>query len=160
MTMQRQGIPVQDVIRHALRMIESQAREKGITLQADLPADIPAVGIDPDRMQQVFLNLYLNALGAMETGGMLSVALTELPDGRMRIEVRDTGIGIAPQDLGRIFDPYFTTKPSGTGLGLAIVQKIIDAHGGEIQVASTPGQGTTVTILLPAKNQEQGVDNF
>jgi two-component system sensor histidine kinase HydH len=156
MTMQRQEIHVQDVIRQALRMIETQAREKGITLQADLPAGIRAAGIDPDRMQQVFLNLYLNALGAMETGGMLSVALTELPEGRIRIEVRDTGVGIAPQDLGRIFDPYFTTKPSGTGLGLAIVQKIIDAHGGEIQVESTPVQGTTVTILLPAKNQEQG----
>ena len=149
MTMQRQETHVQDIIRHALRMIETQAREKGITLQADLPADIPAAGIDPDRMQQVFLNLYLNALGAMETGGMLSVALTELPKGRIRIEVRDMGVGIAPQDLGRIFDPYFTTKPSGTGLGLAIVQKIIDAHNAEIQVASTPGQGTRFTILLP-----------
>ncbi|PKN60529.1 MAG: histidine kinase, partial [Deltaproteobacteria bacterium HGW-Deltaproteobacteria-11] len=156
MTMQRQEITVQDVIRHALQMIETQAREKEITLQADLPADIPAAGIDPDRMKQVFLNLFLNALGAMETGGILSVALTELPDGCVRIEVRDTGVGIAPQDLGRIFDPYFTTKPSGAGLGLAIVQKIIDAHNAEIHVASTPGQGTTVTILLPAKNQEQG----
>ncbi len=156
MTMQRQETHVQTIIQHAMRMIETQAREKGITLQADLPADIPAAGIDPDRMKQVFLNLYLNALGAMETGGMLSVALTELPGERIRIEVRDTGVGIAPQDLGRIFDPYFTTKPSGAGLGLAIVQKIVDAHGGEIRVESTPGQGTTVTILLPAKNQEQG----
>jgi two-component system sensor histidine kinase HydH len=154
--MQRQETHVRTIIQHALRMIETQAREKGITLQADLPADIPAAGIDPDRMIQVFLNLYLNALGAMETGGMLSVALTELPGERIRIEVRDTGVGIAPQDLGRIFDPYFTTKPSGAGLGLAIVQKIVDAHGGEIRVESTPGQGTTVTILLPAKNQEQG----
>jgi two-component system sensor histidine kinase HydH len=152
MTMQRQEVSIQDIIRHALRMIEAQAREKGITLQADLPTEIPAAGIDADRMKQVFLNLYLNALGAMETGGMLSVALTGMTDGRMRIEVRDTGVGIAPQDLGCIFDPYFTTKPSGAGLGLAIVQKIIDAHGGEIQVASTPGQGTTITILLPAEN--------
>lgn len=160
MTMQRQEVSIQDIIRHALRMVETHARETGVVLQADLPADIPATGIDPDRMKQVFLNLFLNALSALETGGMLSVAMTELPDGRIRIEVRDTGVGIAPQDLGRIFDPYFTTKPSGAGLGLAIVQKIIDAHNAEIQIASTPGQGTTVTILLPAKNQEQGVDNF
>jgi two-component system sensor histidine kinase HydH len=152
MTMQRQKTPVQTIIRHALRMIETQAREKRITLQADLPADIPAAGIDPDRMKQVFLNLFLNALGAMEDGGRLSVALAELPGERIRIEIRDTGVGIAPEDLGRIFDPYFTTKPSGAGLGLAIVQKIVDAHGGEIQVESTPGQGTTVTILLPAEN--------
>ncbi len=160
MTMQRQEIHVQDVIRHALRMIETQAREKGIVLQADLPVDIPAVSIDPDRMHQVFLNLYLNALGAMETDGLLSVSLKKLSDGRIRIEVRDTGVGIALQDLGRIFDPYFTTKPSGAGLGLAIVQKIIDAHNAEIHIASKPGQGTTATILLPAKNQEQGVDNI
>jgi two-component system sensor histidine kinase HydH len=152
MTMQRQEVSIQDIIRHALRMIEAQAREKGITLQADLPAEIPAAGIDADRMKQVFLNLYLNALGAMEDGGLLSVVLAELPGEHIRIEIRDTGVGIAPEDLGRIFDPYFTTKPSGTGLGLAIVQKIVDAHGGEIQVASAPGQGTTVTILLPAEN--------
>jgi len=152
MTMQRQEVSIQDIIRHALRMIETQAREKGITLQSDLPAEIPAAGIDADRMKQVFLNLYLNALGAMEDGGLLSVVLAELPGEHIRIEIRDTGVGIAPEDLGRIFDPYFTTKPSGTGLGLAIVQKIVDAHGGEIQVESTPGQGTTVTILLPAEN--------
>ncbi len=96
----------------------------------------------------------------METGGVLSVTLTELPDERMRIEVRDTGVGIAPQDLGRIFDPYFTTKPSGTGLGLAIVQRIIDAHNAEIHVASAPDQGTTITILMPAKNQKQGGGKF
>lgn len=155
-TMQRREISIQEIMRHALRMIEAQADEKGITVQADLAADIPAVCVDPDRMQQVFLNLYLNALGAMESGGLLSAALKETPAGRIRIEIRDTGAGIAPQDLGRIFDPYFTTKPTGTGLGLAIVQKIIDAHNAEIQVASTPGRGTTVTILLPAINQEQG----
>ena len=160
MTMQRQEVSIQDIIRHALRMIETQAREKGITLQSDLPANIPAVGIDADRMKQVFLNLFLNALSAMETGGMLSVALTKLPDRRIRIEVRDTGVGIAPQDMGRIFDPYFTTKPSGAGLGLAIVQRIIDAHNAQIHVASTPGQGTTVTVLMPAKYQEQGGGKF
>ena len=160
MTIQRQEVSIQDVIRHTLHMIEAQAGEKGIIVQADLPADIPAACIDTDRIQQVFLNLFLNAMGAMETGGMLSVAMTELHDERMRIEVRDTGVGIAPQDLGRIFDPYFTTKPSGTGLGLAIVQRIIDAHNAEIHVASAPDQGTTITILMPAKNQKQGGGKF
>ena len=97
----------------------------------------------------MFLNLYLNAIGAMEGGGILSVALLSMTDRRIRIEVRDTGVGIDPKDLDRIFDPYFTTKSSGTGLGLAIVQKIIEAHRGEIQVASTPGLGTTVSVILP-----------
>ena len=151
MTMHRQETPIQGIIRHALRMTEAQAREKGITIHLDLP-DLPSVSIDPDRMKQVFLNLYLNALSAMENGGVLSVTAVKVSGGHIRVEVRDTGVGIAADDLGRIFDPYFTTKPSGAGLGLAIVQKIVEAHGGEIQVSSARGQGTTVTISLPAES--------
>ena len=149
MTMNRRETAIQTVIQHALRMIESQAREKGVVIQIELQADVAAVMIDPDRIKQVFLNLYLNAIGAMEGGGILSVALFSMTDRRIRIEVRDTGVGIDPKDLDRIFDPYFTTKSSGTGLGLAIVQKIIEAYRGEIQVASTPGLGTTVSVILP-----------
>ena len=149
MTMNRRETAIQTVIQHALRMIESQAREKGVVIQTELQADVAAVLIDPDRIKQVFLNLYLNAIGAMEGGGILSVALLSMTDRRIRIEVRDTGVGIDPKDLDRIFDPYFTTKSSGTGLGLAIVQKIIEAYRGEIQVASTPGLGTTVSVILP-----------
>lgn len=149
MTMNRRETAIQTVIQHALRMIESQAREKGVVIQTELQADVAALLIDPDRIKQVFLNLYLNAIGAMEGGGILSVALFSMTDRRIRIEVRDTGVGIDPKDLDRIFDPYFTTKSSGTGLGLAIVQKIIEAHRGEIQVASTPGLGTTVSVILP-----------
>jgi two-component system sensor histidine kinase HydH len=149
MTMNRRETAIQTVIQHALRMIESQAREKGVVIQTELQADVAAVLIDPDRIKQVFLNLYLNAIGAMEGGGILSVALLSMTDRRIRIEVRDTGVGIDPKDLDRIFDPYFTTKSSGTGLGLAIVQKIIEAHRGKIQVASTPGLGTTVSVILP-----------
>jgi two-component system sensor histidine kinase HydH len=149
MTMNRQANPVQTVVRHALRMIEGEAREKGIAVEADLPDGVVPLSIDPDRIKQVFLNLFLNALGAMEKGGVLSVHLSEQPDRYVRIEVRDTGSGIDPKDLGRIFDPYFTTKPSGTGLGLAIVQKIVEAHGGAVHAASAPGRGTTVSVLLP-----------
>ena len=155
MTMNRRETAIQTVIQHALRMIESQAREKGVVIQTELQADVVAVLIDPDRIKQVFLNLYLNAIGAMEGGGILSVALFSMTDRRIRIEVRDTGVGIDPKDLDRIFDPYFTTKSSGTGLGLAIVQKIIEAHRGEIQVASTPGLGTTVSVILPEGDSER-----
>jgi two-component system sensor histidine kinase HydH len=155
MTMNRRETAIQTVIQHALRMIESQAREKGVVIQTELQADVVAVLIDPDRIKQVFLNLYLNAIGAMEGGGILSVALLSMTDRRIRIEVRDTGVGIDPKDLDRIFDPYFTTKSSGTGLGLAIVQKIIEAHRGEIQVASTPGLGTTVSVILPEGDSER-----
>jgi len=149
MQMHRQETPVQIILRQALRVIETQALKQGITIEADLPSDLPEVRIDADRMKQVFLNLYLNALGAMGKGGVLFVSASELPGRIVQIEIRDNGTGIASGDLGRIFDPYFTTKPSGTGLGLAIVQKIVEAHGGEIKVVSLPGQGTTVSILLP-----------
>jgi two-component system sensor histidine kinase HydH len=155
MTMNRRETAIQTVIQHALRMIESQAREKGVVIQTELQADVAALLIDPDRIKQVFLNLYLNAIGAMEGGGILSVALLSMTDRRIRIEVRDTGVGIDPKNLDRIFDPYFTTKSSGTGLGLAIVQKIIEAHRGEIQVASTPGLGTTVSVILPEGDSER-----
>ena len=116
----------------------------------EIAPDLPPVLVDPDRMTQVFLNLFLNALAAMERGGVLSVGLA-LQDGRtLRITVGDTGTGIRKEDLGRVFDPYFTTKPSGTGLGLAIVHRIIESHGGEIRLESEPGRGTVFTILLPA----------
>ena len=155
MTMNRQPTPVQMVVRHALRMIESEAREKGVSVSADLPEDVAPLHIDPDRIKQVLLNLFLNALGAMQTGGMLSVILSEQPDRLVRLEVRDTGTGIDAKDIERIFDPYFTTKPSGTGLGLAIVQKIVEAHSGTVHAASVPGRGTTVSLLLPRSGERE-----
>jgi two-component system sensor histidine kinase HydH len=91
----------------------------------------------------------------METGGTLTVSLIRDEHRMIRIDISDTGKGIAAEDLGRIFDPYFTTKPTGTGLGLAIVYKIIEAHGGEIRVSSTIGSGTTVSIYLPAIQKRQ-----
>ncbi len=111
---------------------------------------IKEVRIDTDRIRQVLLNLYLNAIEAMENEGALSVELRQDDDtGRFRIIVSDSGTGIKNEDLPHLFDPYFTTKPSGTGLGLAIVHKIIESHGGEISVESRYGEGATVTIRLP-----------
>lgn len=139
-----------ELVRNTLRTIEGQAQEKGVDLRADLPADVTEAAIDPDRMTRVFLNLFLNALAAMDKGGVLSVSIARQDDRTLRATVSDTGAGIRGEDIGRIFEPYFTTKPSGTGLGLAIVQRIVEAHGGEIGLASEPGKGTTFTILLPA----------
>jgi len=107
------------------------------------------VFIDPDKIKQVLLNLYLNAIGAMEHGGSLGVTLYPQSDGMVRIDISDTGTGIDETNLPRIFDPYFTTKPSGTGLGHAIVHRIVEAHEGEIRVESKPEKGTTVSVFLP-----------
>jgi len=147
--MKRERKAVEPAIRHSLKVIEGQAREKGISVHADLPPGIPEAMFDQDRIEQVLLNLYLNALGAMEAGGVLLVTLSRETGRRVGITVSDTGSGIRPEDIPRIFDPYFTTKPSGTGLGLAIVHKIMEAHDGEVRVESEPGKGTRISVYLP-----------
>jgi two-component system, NtrC family, sensor histidine kinase HydH len=109
------------------------------------------VTLDPDKMKQVLLNLYLNALEAMEKNGTLTVDIRDAPSDTVEIAVSDTGAGIKKADLAHVFDPYFTTKPSGTGLGLAIVHKIIESHGGEIRVESREGEGTRFVVSLPVQ---------
>jgi len=156
LVMNRQETAVEPILRHTLKMIEGQAREKGVTFRTEFPTGTPVVSLDSDKMIQVFLNLTLNALNAMEMGGILSVTLLR-PDPRtIRVDVADTGTGIAKEQLTRIFDPYFTTKPSGTGLGLAIAQRIVEAHGGTINVVSELGKGTVFSVLLPCRETAAG----
>ena len=152
MELKKKATDLAGLLRHALGTIEGQARERGIAVQSHLPPGLPGVFIDPDRMTQVFLNLFLNALAAMDRGGDLTVGIALQDDDALRVSVADTGTGIRKDDLGRVFDPYFTTKPSGTGLGLAIVHRIVEAHGGEIRLESEPGKGTTFTLLLPVRD--------
>ncbi len=146
----KKSVSIKEIIRHSLKMVENQAGWKSIGIRTDLPGEDQMVMLDQDRVMQVLLNLYLNAFSAMEHGGVLSVGAS-LSDGTIRVEIKDTGTGIAKEDIGRIFDPYFTTRPSGTGLGLSIVHKIIEAHGGEITVSSIKGEGTTIAVYLPLK---------
>jgi two-component system sensor histidine kinase HydH len=150
MSVRKKPTSIQTVIQHSLKMIERDAQAKNINIRTNLSPEMEKVSIDPDRMNQVFLNLYLNGIEAMEDGGTLSVDLYPDQDGRqIKIAVSDTGIGINKEDLVHVFDPYFTTKQSGTGLGLAIVHKIIESHKGEVSVESEAGKRTTVTIILP-----------
>jgi two-component system sensor histidine kinase HydH len=152
MSVRKKPTSIQTVIQHSLKMIERDAQAKNINIRTHLSPDIQEVSIDPDRINQVFLNLYLNGIEAMEDGGTLSVDLyPEEGAKQIKISVSDTGTGINKEDLVHIFDPYFTTKQSGTGLGLAIVHKIIESHKGEVKVESEPEKGTTVTIILPAR---------
>ena len=157
LTMNRVPTLLPAVIRHALKMVEGEARRKGVVLETDLSAEIGEIPLDADRMTQVFLNLCLNAIAAMEAGGVLRVSLAPRDGRTVRITVADTGIGIPKEDLPRVFDPYFTTRSSGTGLGLAIVHKIVEAHGGEVRLESEPGKGTTATIILPKKQEVERV---
>ena len=143
-------VEIAPFIEASLKLIQSDAKELGVAVRQEIALPRKQVRLDKDRLNQVLLNLYLNSLQAMEHGGELEVSVHEgnLP-GTVEISVRDTGCGIAADILERVMDPYFTTKPEGTGLGLAMVYKIIDEHGGTIKIASTEGQGTTVSIILP-----------
>ena len=158
LTMNRRPTSIQTVIRHALRTVEGQARERGIIIEESLPPEIGQIPLDADRISQVLLNLFLNAIAAMEQGGLLRVSLERRDDRTIRIAIADTGAGIRKEDLPRVFDPYFTTKPAGTGIGLPIVQKIVEAHGGEILLESEPGKGTTATLLLPVPITEESLE--
>ncbi len=150
MTIQKKLTSIQAMIQHSLKMIEREAQAKNVKISTRLSPEIKNVSIDPDRINQVLLNLYLNSIEAMEDGGTLSVQLSwDENSQRTKIAISDTGVGIKKEDLVHIFDPYFTTRQSGTGLGLAIVHKIVESHRGEVRVESESGKGTTVTIFLP-----------
>jgi two-component system sensor histidine kinase HydH len=138
------------LIADIVKLVESQARAKGVTVAIEHRPGMPEVLLDADRLNQVLLNLFLNGIEAMDRGGVLTVRVDEAADSRrLEIRVSDTGCGIRPEDLSHIFEPYFTTKPSGTGLGLAIAHNIIEAMGAEFAVQSVPGAGTTFTLKVP-----------
>jgi signal transduction histidine kinase len=120
-----------------------------ITSRLELETDLPAVPVDPEMLRRALRNLVLNALDAMPNGGALLIR-TQRQDGKIAIEVADTGEGLTPEECERLFTPYYTTKHHGTGLGLAIVQSVVSDHKGTITVHSEPGQGTTFRIELKA----------
>ncbi|HEU4383813.1 MAG TPA: ATP-binding protein [Anaeromyxobacteraceae bacterium] len=120
----------------------------GVRLEREVPEGLPPVSVDRDQMLQVLLNLVQNATEAMPRGGSLRLAARR-EGAEVLLSVSDTGPGIAPADVTRVFEPYFTTKEGGTGLGLAIAERIVSEHGGRIEVASRQGQGATFTVRLP-----------
>ncbi|MGH7973222.1 MAG: two-component system sensor histidine kinase NtrB, partial [Limisphaerales bacterium] len=146
-------IHVNEIIERSLRLLERQMEDKSIVLVRSLEAQPDLVPGDEHELQQALVNLLLNALEAMALKGTLTVtsAVTSsaLGPGHLTIAIQDTGIGIPPEVLSRLFEPFVTTKPSGTGLGLAITKQIVHHHRGTITARSHPGQGTTFTIVLP-----------
>ena len=147
---------VRAVLDPLVRLLESAARARGVTLTSAADSGVPPVRADPGQLQQVVSNLVMNAIEATPPGGRVSIAVgiaraEERPG--VRIAVADTGSGIAPDVLPRVFEPFFTTKPrgKGTGLGLAISRDIVAEHGGQIEFETEVGRGTTVTVWLPAE---------
>jgi signal transduction histidine kinase/HD-like signal output (HDOD) protein len=143
---------VRTVIEHTLGALEDRIRVFGVEVRRQFQSELPSIQADPRQLEQVFLNLVINALQAMKGGGVLTIRLGVEPTGKhLRIDFKDTGVGIPTENIKHIFDPFYTTKRvgEGTGLGLAICHSIIESHQGEIKVRSEPGHGTVFAILLP-----------
>jgi signal transduction histidine kinase len=156
---ERVAVPPGSVTEVLRPLLQHFAKSRGVTLGMSMPRDLPPVLVDPGHLQQVLINLLTNAIEATPAGGR--VVVTGVPradDGRpgVALEVRDTGSGIPEEVLPRIFDPFFSTKPAreGAGLGLAICRDLVRSNGSDIQVASTPGQGTTFTVWIPEARRD------
>ncbi|WP_428559337.1 MAG: ATP-binding protein [Solidesulfovibrio sp. DCME] len=154
--LERRPVLLSDLAGHAARLTRPDAVARNVAVDLSGVTDGPEVAADPDRLVQALLNLCLNAIQAMEAGGVMALATGIAPDGRAFVSVADDGGGIAAADRDRIFDPYFTTKARGTGLGLPIAHKIVVAHGGEIVLAARPQGGTLATVFLPATAGQGG----
>jgi two-component system NtrC family sensor kinase len=143
---------VQDLIENTLRLATNQIKLSKVKVKGDLAANLPPIYGDRRQLEQVFLNIVLNALDAMPQGGTLSIACNNTRDRELvSVEFTDTGVGIPEQKISDVFNPFYTTKPDakGTGLGLSVSLGIIRQHGGDIEVKSEVGKGTTFTVLLP-----------
>ncbi len=150
-----QPVDLNEVIGHSLQLVSQDASGRDITLQFTAQPSLCRIQADPDRLNQVLLNLYLNAIQAIGREGIIAVAVAECGDGRIKLSVADSGKGMTAEQLQAIFTPYFTTKADGTGLGLAVVQNIVEQHGGTIHVESMPGKGAVFTLYLPVNGQQK-----
>jgi len=148
-------LDIVNVLKETIRITENEVTVNDIKLHLELAADLPAVKGNRQALHQVFINMLTNAIHAMPSGGELSVSAALGPDAKIVIAVRDTGIGISEENLPNIFDPFFTTKKvgEGTGLGLSVSYGIIKKHGGRITVDSSPGKGSTFTVVLPVSEE-------
>ena len=164
----RTATDIRSSIQHAISMIEQSAWRKGVEIDNQMPGNLPPVTANPDEMQQVFINLFMNALDAMPDGGRLQITAsvsesetTQESTEYLTINIRDNGTGIPPEIQEQVYEPFFTTKGEGkgTGLGLSICSGLIRSHGGTIDISSKPEEGTRVAIHLPLNGKNQGGDD-
>ncbi len=145
-------LDIAPVVHDTLKLVRNQLTLSGIQVEEELPSGLPPIHGNRKNLQQVFLNLFINAIQAMLDGGILNIKARPSEDGQwLKVEVADTGLGIEPEHLPRIFDPFYTTKQvgRGTGLGLSVTYGIVEKHGGHIEVQSEKGKGSTFTVILP-----------
>ncbi|MGE3402950.1 MAG: nitrogen regulation protein NR(II) [Vicinamibacterales bacterium] len=152
---------IADAAHAAVQHAESKMARGDVTVDVDVPGDVPPIQADGYQLTQLLTNLLINAYEAMEGAGRIAIAARAAaldaggdPRPAVRIEVRDSGPGMPADLVERVFEPFFTTKPQGSGLGLAIVRKIVDAHDGSIDLQTAPGAGTVIRVTLPVAGDE------
>ena len=143
-----QPTDVNAVLRDSVNFLQLEISDRDILVEMELGENLPPLELDRDQMKQAFYNVIRNSFQAMKTGGILHISTVLEPDS-VAVSFADTGGGIAPENMSKVFDPYYTTKSSGSGLGLLIVRRIVREHGGEIELRNDTGRGLTVTIHLP-----------
>jgi signal transduction histidine kinase len=139
---------LQDLLKNLITLFQEEADSQGIHLQAEMNSDLPLIKMDNERLTQAFINIMKNGMQAMDHGGILRIETYSLND-RVEVVISDSGSGIPPDQMEKIFNYYYTTKERGVGLGLPIAHRIIEAHGGQLIVESRVGSGTKVTVTLP-----------
>ena len=144
-----QPVSLSDLISDIVTSATPEAERNNVVIKVDCPDGAIEINADPGMLRQALLNLALNAVQAMPTGGTLRLCCRATSQTRAEIDVEDTGVGIPPEHLGRIFDLYFTTKEKGSGIGLSMVYRIVQLHDGDVEVESTPGRGTRFRLLFP-----------
>ena len=144
-----QPMSLVELVSDVATSVAPEAERLNVTMKVECQPDLPRINADPGMLRQALLNLALNACQAMPNGGGLRINCHAAPRKRVEIEVQDTGMGIPPENLNKIFDLYFTTKEKGSGIGLSMVYRIVQLHDGEVEVQSTPGHGTTFKLVFP-----------
>ena len=144
-----QPVSLAQLVSDVSTTVAPEAERNKVVLKLECPVESPRINADPGMLRQALLNLALNACQAMPDGGTLRIGCRAAPGKRVEIEVQDTGMGIPPENLNKIFDLYFTTKEKGSGIGLSMVYRIVQLHDGEVEVQSTPGHGTTFKLVFP-----------
>jgi signal transduction histidine kinase len=149
-----------DIIMRGIGLVGNHLKISKVKHHVSIAKNLPPVQVDASQIEQVLINLFINAIQAMPQGGDLFIDVFEEPgDGFVVMKIRDTGTGIKKEVLPNIFDPFFTTKSTkGTGLGLSVSYGIIRQHQGEISVESEEGKGTTFTVKVPARKKDKGDD--
>jgi signal transduction histidine kinase len=152
---------LEDILKDSITMAEAKMRRGAVSIRTEIAPDVPAILADSHQLRQLFTNLLANAFEALGGEGHVDIRAELVPGeeepprgldplpAQVAVEIRDNGPGMGPDDLERIFSPFFTTKPQGTGLGLAIVRKVVDAHDGRITAVSAPGRGAAFKVTLP-----------